>query len=97
MKVAEIKDLSADELNARITDTRKEIVDLRFQLGARKLEKPHKIRDARKLLSRLLTVQTQKVNDEIAKAGDKKGQEKAKAKAAKAEKPAAKAEAKAST
>ncbi|MFN8654828.1 MAG: 50S ribosomal protein L29 [Candidatus Obscuribacterales bacterium] len=88
MKVAEIKDLSADELNARITDTRKEIVDLRFQLGARKLEKPHKIRDARKLLSRLLTVQTQKHNDEIAKAGDKE------AKAAKAEKPAAKAKAK---
>lgn len=59
MKVAEIKALSADELNARITDTRKEIVDLRFQLGARKLDKPHKIRDARKLLSMLATVQKQ--------------------------------------
>lgn len=90
MKVAEIKDLSADELNARITDTRKELVDLRFQLGARKLEKPHKLRDARKLLSRLLTVQTQKHNDEIAKAGN----EAKVAKAAKAEKPAAKAKAK---
>lgn len=68
MKVAEIRDLSADELKARIGDTRKEIVDLRFQLAARKLDKPHKIRDARRLLSQLLTIETQKIDAEIKKA-----------------------------
>jgi large subunit ribosomal protein L29 len=69
MKIAEIRDLSAEELTARITDARKEVVNLRFQLAARKQEKPHKIRDARRLLSQLLTIQTQKVDADIKKAG----------------------------
>lgn len=69
MKVAEIRDLSPDELKARIIDARKDIVDLRFQLAARKLEKPHKVREARKLLSTLLTIQTEKVDKDIKAVG----------------------------
>jgi ribosomal protein L29 len=54
-----MRELSADELRTKIDDTYKELVDLRFQLAARKLESPAKIRLARQRLSRLLTIQTQ--------------------------------------
>lgn len=65
MKIAEIRELSAEDLQARIGDTRKEIVDLRFQLACNKLDQPHKFRDAKRLLSQLLTVQAQKQNAQI--------------------------------
>lgn len=59
MRVKEIRDLSAEDLTAKIADTRKEIVELRFLLAARKLENPAKLRLARKCLSRLLTISHQ--------------------------------------
>lgn len=89
MKVNEIRDLAPEELLTRISDTRKELVDLRFQLAARKLESTSKLREARKMLSRLLTIQTQKGgNDDIHKA-DSNPKKKAAPKAAKAPKAAA--------
>jgi ribosomal protein L29 len=60
MKVSEIRDLGTNELSAAISDARKEIVELRFKFACRKLESPAKLRSARKHLSRLLTVQTEK-------------------------------------
>lgn len=60
MRVREIRDLSGDELKARIDETRKEIVELRFHLAARKLENPAKLRQTRKRLARLLTIETEK-------------------------------------
>lgn len=66
MRLKEIKELSGDELATRIDETRKEIVELRFQLAARKLENPAKLRLTRKRLARLLTVQSER--------GDKPGQ-----------------------
>lgn len=60
MRTHEIREMSGDDINARITDTRREIVTLRFQLAARKLESPAKLREAKKDLARLLTIQAQK-------------------------------------
>jgi large subunit ribosomal protein L29 len=60
MKVKEVRDLQPDEIKARIDETRKQIVEMRFQLAVRKLESPAKLRKARKTLARLLTVQTEK-------------------------------------
>jgi len=62
MKVREMRELSADELKSRIDDARREIVELRFQLAARKLENTAKLRLARKRLAQLLTVQGQKAS-----------------------------------
>jgi len=62
MKVREMRELSADELKSRIDDTRREIVELRFQLAARKLENTAKLGQARKRLAQLLTVQGQKAS-----------------------------------
>lgn len=60
MKVREIRELSHDEIRARIDDTRKSIVEMRFALAVRKLDSPAKLRTARKRLAQLLTVQTEK-------------------------------------
>jgi large subunit ribosomal protein L29 len=60
MKTHEIKELAVEDFAGHINDTRKEIVDLRFQLAARKLENPSKLRQAKKHLARLLTIQAEK-------------------------------------
>lgn len=60
MKVKEMRELQIEELKARIDETRKQIVELRFQLAVRKLENPAKLRTARKTLAKLLTIQTEK-------------------------------------
>jgi len=60
MKLEDIRDLSAEELKAHIADARKTIVELRFQQALRKLESPARLRNAKKLLAQLLTVETQK-------------------------------------
>jgi large subunit ribosomal protein L29 len=65
MKVREIRELNQEEIQAKIGDARKQIVDLRFQLAMRKLESPAKLRRARKDLARFLTIQTEKVDAEI--------------------------------
>ena len=90
MKLHEMRELNADDLKNQISDARKEIVSLRFQLGAFKLENPAKIRVVRKRLSRLLTIQTEQERG-LTNGKQEKGKT-AKAPAqAKAAKPAAKA------
>lgn len=60
MKIQEIRELTADELKARVSETRKELVQLRFQHSMRKLENPAKLSTTRRMLSRLLTIEAQK-------------------------------------
>ncbi len=60
MKVKEMRDLSTEDITAKVVEARKEIIELRFQLAARKLESPANIRKAKKRLARLLTIQTEK-------------------------------------
>jgi large subunit ribosomal protein L29 len=79
MKVREIRDLSPEDVKARINDTRREMVELRFQMAAHKLESPARLRLARRQLSRLLTIQT-----EAGKKVDSKENVETKPKAAKA-------------
>jgi len=87
MKVSEIRELSHEELSAQIDETRKNIVELRFQHALRKLESPAKLRLARKKLAQLLTIVTekQKAAPEKGMAAPKETEVKAEAK-----KPAAK-------
>jgi len=60
MRIREMRELSADELQTNLTDARKELVELRFQHAVRKLESPAKLRQTRKKIARLLTIQSQK-------------------------------------
>ncbi|HEX3988741.1 MAG TPA: 50S ribosomal protein L29 [Verrucomicrobiae bacterium] len=71
MKVRELKDLNVEELQTKIVDQRKQIVDLRFQLAMRKLESPAKLRTAKKTLARMLTIQTEKVDKQIKETANK--------------------------
>ena len=56
MKVKEMRELSNEDLTARIEETRRTIVDLRFQHALRKLESPAKLRTERKKLAQLLKI-----------------------------------------
>ena len=60
MKASEIRELTAEEIKTRLLETNKEIVSLRFQFAARKLENVSKIAQAKRNLSRLLTIQSEK-------------------------------------
>ncbi|MEB3348836.1 MAG: 50S ribosomal protein L29 [Cyanobacteriota bacterium] len=55
--IAETRKLSGDEINERIAATRRELFDLRFQQATRRLEHPHRFKEARIRLAHLLTVQ----------------------------------------
>jgi large subunit ribosomal protein L29 len=60
MRVKEIRELSDEEIAGKITDTRKEIVSLRFELATRKLRNTASLGQARQRLSRLLTIQKER-------------------------------------
>lgn len=59
MKTKEIRELSDEELQAKTAETRKEIMELRFQHATRKLESPMKLRMARRKLARMRTIETE--------------------------------------
>ena len=56
MKVKEIRDLSTEEINKKLVETKEELFNLRFQQATGTLEKPSRIRDLRHTVARLKTV-----------------------------------------
>jgi large subunit ribosomal protein L29 len=62
MKTKEIRDLALEEMEVRIADTRLQIVENRFKQATNKLTNVAVIRQARKTLARLLTIQTEEIN-----------------------------------
>jgi large subunit ribosomal protein L29 len=62
MKTKEIRDLAPEEMEARIGETRMQIVENRFQRATNKLTNVAAIRQARKTLARLLTIQTEQLS-----------------------------------
>jgi large subunit ribosomal protein L29 len=60
MKIKEIRELSEDDIKLRIDETRKQIVEQRFQKATSKLTNVSLMRTSRKTLARLLTIQTEK-------------------------------------
>ncbi len=57
MKVNEIRNLSTAELNEKIVSLREELFNLRFQLATGQLDNPMRIREVRKTIARIKTVQ----------------------------------------
>lgn len=57
MKVNEIRNLSTAELNEKVTGLKEELFNLRFQLATGQLENPMRIREVRKTIARIKTVQ----------------------------------------
>jgi large subunit ribosomal protein L29 len=60
MKVADIRELSVDELHAREKDLDDQLFRLRIQKSMGQLEAPAKVRDLRKDLARIKTILREK-------------------------------------
>jgi large subunit ribosomal protein L29 len=60
MKIAEIKEFTLKELDARKREIRQEIFNLRIQQQGGQLERPHMLRSLRRDAARVETVLTQK-------------------------------------
>ena len=56
MKVKEIRELSTEDINAKLKETKEELFNLRFQQATGNLEKPSRIRDLGHTVARLKTV-----------------------------------------
>ena len=56
MKVKEIRELTTEEINKKLVETKEELFNLRFQQATGTLEKPSRIRDLRHTVARLKTV-----------------------------------------
>ncbi len=58
MKTNELKELGAEELEAKIREVRKELNDLKLKIASKvDVEKPARIRQLRREVARMLTVQ----------------------------------------
>ena len=56
MKVNEIRNLTTEEINKKIDESKEELFNLRFQQATGNLEKPSRIRELRKTVARLKTI-----------------------------------------
>ncbi len=59
--IAELRNLSDSEITDKINSTRRELFDLRFQQATRRLEHPHRFKQARIQLAHLLSVQAERL------------------------------------
>ena len=60
MKAEEVRNLSEKEREEKIVDFSQEIFNLRFQLATGKIENPSRLRDLRRDIARLKTIQREK-------------------------------------
>ncbi|HEY3346533.1 MAG TPA: 50S ribosomal protein L29 [Nitrospirota bacterium] len=60
MKAVEIRDLSVEELNAKLADLEKEAFNLRFQLAMGDIENPMRIRQVRRSIALIKTILNEK-------------------------------------
>ena len=56
MKVKEIRELSTEEIEKKLVETKEELFNLRFQQATGNLEKPSRIRELRHTVARMKTV-----------------------------------------
>ncbi|EKO39005.1 MAG: ribosomal protein L29 [Solidesulfovibrio magneticus str. Maddingley MBC34] len=60
MKTAELRDLDVEALGKKLSESREELFKLRFQHATAQLEKTHRLREVRKDIARIMTVQNAK-------------------------------------
>lgn len=56
MKAKEVRDLTNDELEQKLSDLKGELFNLRFQLATGQLDNPMRVRDVRKSIARIKTI-----------------------------------------
>ena len=60
MKTTEIRELSAAELDTKLADLIEELFNLRFQMATGQCENPMKIREVKKSIARIKTIQRER-------------------------------------
>ena len=60
MKANELRDMTGDELNAKLKELKNELFNLRFQHAINQLDNPHKIVDVKKDIARVMTILQEK-------------------------------------
>ena len=56
IKNSEIRELTTEEINAKIEEYKEELFNLRFSQATGNLEKPSRIKELRKLVARMKTI-----------------------------------------
>ena len=64
MKAREVRDLRDEELHVRLNEARQELFNLRFQSATGALENAARVRDVKRNIARILTVQNERAKDE---------------------------------
>ena len=60
MKVTEIRNLSVEELEAKLKELKEELFTLRFQHAINQLDNPQKIVEVKKNIARVMTILSEK-------------------------------------
>ena len=60
MKASQLRDLTNEELEEKMGETRKELFNLRFQSATGALENSARLRSAKREIARILTVKTER-------------------------------------
>lgn len=60
MKVKDVRDMSSAELDQQAAGLKDELFNLRFQLATGQLENPMRIREVKKTIARIKTVQRER-------------------------------------
>ena len=60
MKTTEIRDMSETELDTKLAGLKDELFNLRFQMATGQCENPMKIRDVKKSIARIKTIQRER-------------------------------------
>lgn len=60
MKTKEIREMSGSDLDAKLADLKDELFNLRFQMATGQLENPMKIREVKKSIAQIKTIQRER-------------------------------------
>ena len=60
MKAQELRELTTEQLNAKLGELKEELFNLRFQLAVNQLDNPHKIPAVKHDIARVMTVLREK-------------------------------------
>jgi large subunit ribosomal protein L29 len=59
-KITDLKTKSDDELNSELVNLKREAFNLRFQAATNQLEKPARVREVRRTIAKIKTVQSER-------------------------------------
>ena len=60
MKAVDMRQMTVEELNAKLKELKSELFNLRFQHAVNQLDNPHRIADVKKDIARVMTILQEK-------------------------------------